>query len=172
MSRTSGQYKTLKNGVVINDPQYGKAIEILCEPIHARVLLGLAKVIYPDAARSIPTPPPTSKKAFASRASLSAPRLAVDTSVPPRQFACHHAGRYDREVCSFQRARRPPWISLNCERLCCANTSESRNFRIDKCSGFNFFNAARSCFGVGIFASSDVAQARRDDSKQAPRVEP
>jgi hypothetical protein len=47
---TSGQYSTLKNGVVINDPQYGKAIEILCEAVHARVLLGLAKVIYPDAA--------------------------------------------------------------------------------------------------------------------------
>ena len=47
---TSGQYQTLKNGVVINDPQYGKAIEILCEPIYARVLLGLARAIYPDAA--------------------------------------------------------------------------------------------------------------------------
>ena len=46
---TSGQYNTLKNGVVINDPQYGKAIEILCEPVYARVLLGLAKAIYPDA---------------------------------------------------------------------------------------------------------------------------
>ena len=47
---TSGQYQTLKNGVVINDPQYGKAIEILCEPIYAQVLLGLARAIYPDAA--------------------------------------------------------------------------------------------------------------------------
>ena len=47
---TSGQYQALKNGIVINDPQYGKAIEILCESIYAEVLLGLAKAIYPDAA--------------------------------------------------------------------------------------------------------------------------
>ena len=50
---TSGKYKTLKNGVVINDPQHGKAVEILCAPLHARVVLGLAKVVYPDAASYI-----------------------------------------------------------------------------------------------------------------------
>jgi hypothetical protein len=45
---TSGQYVTLKNGIVIDDPQYGKSVGILCEQVHARVILGLAQVIYPE----------------------------------------------------------------------------------------------------------------------------
>jgi hypothetical protein len=45
----SGQYNALKNGVIIDDRRYGKAVEILCAPAYARVLLGLARTIYPDA---------------------------------------------------------------------------------------------------------------------------
>ena len=47
--QNSGQYKALKNGVIIDDWRYGKAVEILCAPTYARVLLGLARTIYPDA---------------------------------------------------------------------------------------------------------------------------
>lgn len=49
-SPNSGQYQTLKNAVILDDAQYGKSAGIMCEPIHARVLLGLAQAIYPEAA--------------------------------------------------------------------------------------------------------------------------
>ena len=49
-SPNSGQYQTLKNAVILDDAQHGKSAGVLCEPIHARVLLGLAQAIYPEAA--------------------------------------------------------------------------------------------------------------------------
>jgi hypothetical protein len=46
----SGQYETLRNGIIIDDPQLGKATEFLCETVLARVLHGLATTVCPEAA--------------------------------------------------------------------------------------------------------------------------
>jgi hypothetical protein len=49
----SGQYKTLRNGIIIDDPQLGKAIEFLCDVALARVLHALAETVCPEAAPCI-----------------------------------------------------------------------------------------------------------------------
>jgi hypothetical protein len=46
----SREYKILKNGLIIDHPQHGKAVKFVCEIVHAIDLVGRAKLMYPDAA--------------------------------------------------------------------------------------------------------------------------
>ena len=50
----AGQYgRPLRQGVIIDDPQHGKAVEILCDEDLAQRVLTLARMICPDAASYI-----------------------------------------------------------------------------------------------------------------------
>jgi hypothetical protein len=42
--------RPLRQGVIIDDPQHGKAVEIICEEDLAQRVLTLARMICPDAA--------------------------------------------------------------------------------------------------------------------------
>lgn len=46
----SREYKLLKNGLIIEHPRNGKAVEFASEVQHAIELVGRAKLVYPDAA--------------------------------------------------------------------------------------------------------------------------
>ena len=46
----SREYRLLKNGLIIDHPHHGKAVEFACELVHARELLGRATLVYPKAA--------------------------------------------------------------------------------------------------------------------------
>lgn len=46
----SREYKLLKNGLIIDHPHHGRAVEFACDVVHAIDLAGRAKMVYPEAA--------------------------------------------------------------------------------------------------------------------------